>query len=234
MKKYYEILNLNPDCSYSDIKNSYYNLCKIYHPDKNNGDDDMFKEIKEAYDILSDAERRADYDFELSDGCIPKNINIKHTINISLKDCYFGCCRKVKINGQTYDINIPEHTKPGDSVILKGQGWNGGDLELEISVPKDDDLWVDEKYNLHCVKEVDIWDGILGCDTCVDVFGNTVNFTVKPNTYNNMTMVIIGKGYPIGDRHTPLVIEVKIIHPKSLSEEQIEHIKKIRELNGVS
>ena len=62
MKNFYEILELSPDCSLEDIKNSYRQLCKIYHPDRNPDNKDKFIEIKKAYDILSDEDLRKEYD----------------------------------------------------------------------------------------------------------------------------------------------------------------------------
>tara|TARA_Y100000389_G_C17439124_1_gene507481 strand:+ start:1226 stop:1807 length:582 start_codon:yes stop_codon:yes gene_type:complete len=61
---YYEILELRDDCNEHDIKKQYHNLSKIYHPDKNNGDDSHFKIISEAYDILSNNEKRKVYDLK--------------------------------------------------------------------------------------------------------------------------------------------------------------------------
>lgn len=51
--EFYKILNLEPNCSYNEIKKSYYKLAKLYHPDKNNGHADKFKEINLAYTFLS-------------------------------------------------------------------------------------------------------------------------------------------------------------------------------------
>lgn len=62
---YYAILGLNKDASDRDIKSSYRQLSKKYHPDKNPGDEEAhhkFIEIGEAYEILSDAEKRKIFD----------------------------------------------------------------------------------------------------------------------------------------------------------------------------
>jgi DnaJ family protein A protein 2 len=58
----YDRLNLRPDCSLEDIKKSYRNLALKYHPDKNPNATDKFKDIAEAYEYLSDPEKRAKYD----------------------------------------------------------------------------------------------------------------------------------------------------------------------------
>lgn len=64
-KCYYEILNVSKTADDAEIKRSYRKLAMKYHPDRNPGDKEAevkFKEISEAYEILSDKQRRARYD----------------------------------------------------------------------------------------------------------------------------------------------------------------------------
>lgn len=64
-KDYYDVLGINRSASDSDIKSAYRKLAKKYHPDKNAGDNsaaEKFKEIGEAYAVLSDPEKRKVYD----------------------------------------------------------------------------------------------------------------------------------------------------------------------------
>ena len=64
-KDYYEVLGLSRDCILTDIKREYRNLARKYHPDVNNGDpkaEEKFKEISEAYAVLSNEEKRRQYD----------------------------------------------------------------------------------------------------------------------------------------------------------------------------
>lgn len=64
-KDYYAILGVAPDADEQTIKQTYRKLARQYHPDVNPGDkqaEERFKEIGEAYQALSDAERRAKYD----------------------------------------------------------------------------------------------------------------------------------------------------------------------------
>ncbi len=62
MKDYYQILGISRDASPEEIKKAYYKLAHKYHPDKGGGDEKKFKEINEAYRVLSDKEKRAQYD----------------------------------------------------------------------------------------------------------------------------------------------------------------------------
>jgi molecular chaperone DnaJ len=63
-RDYYEVLGIPRDASSEDIKKAFRKLAFQYHPDRNsdNGASEKFKEINEAYEVLSDAEKRAAYD----------------------------------------------------------------------------------------------------------------------------------------------------------------------------
>jgi molecular chaperone DnaJ len=64
-KDYYEILGVKKNAAEGEIKKAYRDLAKKFHPDKNKGNKDAenrFKEISEAYAVLSDTEKRSQYD----------------------------------------------------------------------------------------------------------------------------------------------------------------------------
>lgn len=62
MDNYYDILEVSKNASEDEIKKSFRRLSKKYHPDINNGDDEKFKQINEAYSVLSDFTKRRQYD----------------------------------------------------------------------------------------------------------------------------------------------------------------------------
>ena len=65
MKDYYKILGLEQGCSDDDIRKNYRKLAMQYHPDRNPDDleaEEKFKEIAEAYGVLTDPKKRKQYD----------------------------------------------------------------------------------------------------------------------------------------------------------------------------
>ena len=61
-KDYYETLGVNKSASKDEIKKAFYKLAHKYHPDKKGGNETKFKQVNEAYQILSDDAKRSKYD----------------------------------------------------------------------------------------------------------------------------------------------------------------------------
>ena len=61
-RDYYEVLGVSKSATADEIKRAYRKLAMQHHPDKHGGDDTQFKEIAEAYEVLSDPQKKAGYD----------------------------------------------------------------------------------------------------------------------------------------------------------------------------
>src|SRR3989344_9263354 len=61
-RDYYELLGVQKSATKEDIKKAFHKLAHKFHPDKKEGDADKFKEASEAYSVLSDDKKRAEFD----------------------------------------------------------------------------------------------------------------------------------------------------------------------------
>ncbi|HCA09228.1 MULTISPECIES: J domain-containing protein [unclassified Chryseobacterium] len=107
MKDYYYFLGISPDASEEDIKKAYRKLSLKYHPDKNDNDDffaGRFREIQEAYEILSDSVSRRTYDQNLEN----HQKSFRYNIPPSIK---------------TFTAN-KIHAKKGEEIIINWQTSN--------------------------------------------------------------------------------------------------------------
>ena len=119
-KDYYKILNINRESSQDDIKKAFRKLSKQHPPDKG-GDENVFKEMSEAYDTLSDPQKRRKYDHQrqnpFAGGSGPnmddifnqffggqgrrqqnirKGTNLNIPLVVTLDDVYFQSLKKLK------------------------------------------------------------------------------------------------------------------------------------------
>lgn len=136
-KDYYKILEIDTyKVSIEDIKNAYRKLAKIYHPDININDtlaEDKFKDINEAYDVLTDKNKKRKYDrmwisYKARNGAFdPSDFIKKHEINTEafseFFDLFFG-----KKENQKPNVKVNKNTKM----------FVGEDIETEIEVTLED------------------------------------------------------------------------------------------------
>ncbi|XP_054707589.1 dnaJ homolog subfamily A member 1-like [Uloborus diversus] len=123
---YYDILGVKPSCTLDELKKSYRKLALKYHPDKNPSEGDRFKQISQAYEVLSNPEKRKIYDQggeqAIKEGGVGgpngmsspmdifdmffgggsrrrdnKSANVVHQLAVSLEELYKGAVRKLAV-----------------------------------------------------------------------------------------------------------------------------------------
>jgi len=119
----YEVLGLTKDASEADIRKAYHKLARLHHPDKG-GDPEKFKKVQEAYEVLSDPQKRENFDrFGTPEGPPPqahggfpaemfaqmfggafggqrgpvRRADHHHELKITLEDAYRGLTRTFKV-----------------------------------------------------------------------------------------------------------------------------------------
>lgn len=141
---HYEALGIERNASVDDIKKAYRKLAMRYHPDRQGGDPEKFKEINQAHETLTDPERRARYDqFGTDEPNMPQqgpdishifqsmfgNMNMggggppgrrgdhQHVIELSLDEVYNGTTKTIKVT-----VNKPCFTCQKACPTCRGQG----------------------------------------------------------------------------------------------------------------
>lgn len=115
MKDYYRILGVSKDASQNDIDSAYRTLARKYHPDLNKEGDavEKFKEVAEAYEILGDKDRRAEYDHPSSFGNMgdffsqffgggqrrPQQVqlDLRYQLNVTFMEMAEGCTKEIEL-----------------------------------------------------------------------------------------------------------------------------------------
>ncbi len=139
-KNYYQILGLEWNASFEDIRKAYRTYAAKFHPDKHEGDaffEERFKEVKEAYEILSDPENRLKYDIrkfgkskvsaqsEQNDLVADQNEKPKRKLRIDWShiDIYLTLIYFINLAGFVIIKRIDDNASPGGyawSVFLSG------------------------------------------------------------------------------------------------------------------
>lgn len=110
-KNYYEILEVNKNASPEIIEKAYKTLVKKYHPDLQDNSlkanyEEKIKKINEAYEILSNVEKRKEYNFTLENNEVSKDdYNILYNENINLKNEINFLKNSIKTNISSSEIS---------------------------------------------------------------------------------------------------------------------------------
>jgi curved DNA-binding protein len=159
MKDPYNTLGLERSATDDEIKKAYRKLALEHHPDRTGGDDTKFKEIAEAYDILSDPKKKSQlnssfnfggdhFDDQLFQDFLKnhgfsdifntrygwnsngKGQDVKTSIQITLDEAYFGTKRELRIGLKPVLVTIQPGITSGQRLRLKGLGQKGMTEEL--------------------------------------------------------------------------------------------------------
>jgi curved DNA-binding protein len=157
-RDYYRILGVDKGATEGDIKRAYRKLARELHPDVT-GDDgratERFKQVTEAYEILSDPQRRRSYDMfgtrdapppagpgfpnldidSVLDQLFPNRkkkprpeagVDVEDTVRVSFREAFSGCDKSVGSSPkQQLKVTVPAGVESGTRLRLKGQGAKG-------------------------------------------------------------------------------------------------------------
>lgn len=203
-KDYYKILGVDKNAGGEDIKRAYRKLAMQYHPDRGGGKEaeEKFKEINEAYQILSDPQKKAQYD-RFGSGAFDGNAGFNQGFG-GFDFSGFG-------GGQRGGIEFDFGGFGGLGDIFEdffGQAFSSVNTELEISPAQ----------------------AVLGDDLKISIGDQVIDLKIPAGVQNGTTFRMPGKGRAMRNgQKGDLNITVKIKMPNRLTEEQRELWKKLKE-----
>jgi curved DNA-binding protein len=224
---HYSVLGVTKTATPDEIKKAYRKLASQHHPDKG-GDTSKFQRIQEAYAVLSDPEKKSQYDNPRPQGFPPGfdfNMNgdindifsqifrnprhpnshkqmMRATVSVGLRDAYTGCNQVLKIQThfglKVIDIKVPPGVQSGDQMRYDNV-IEHGILIVEFNVLPD--LRFDRKgQDLYSNQSISVLDLIAGTNFEFETLaGKKVNVSVKPKTQPFMQLRLSGHGMPIYD-----------------------------------
>ena len=213
--KYYKILGVNKNESKKEIKKAYHKLAMKHHPDKG-GDPAKFKEITTAFETLSDDNKRSNYDkfgesgegmgmgmggdmfSQMFSGAQQSNVsrkgnNIKHEVNMTLKDIYNGKTLNITINRKTIDMDSVNKCTLCNGVGMMSQTIRMGPMIQQIQQPCSTCNGQGKNY-------------------CINNITENIKVTIPRGSPNNHKITVYEKGDDIVDGETgDLIVIVKEI-----------------------
>ncbi|MBV7532382.1 DnaJ C-terminal domain-containing protein [Chitinophaga sp. sic0106] len=211
VKDYYKILGVEKSATADQIKKAYRKLAVKYHPDKNPDNkaaEDKFKEINEAYEVLSDADKRKKYDqfgenykYYEQHGGRPEDYDWSqfggggggqsYTYQGNMDDMFGG-------EGGNFSDFFEQ---------LFGNRFSGGGRRQQRTTRGRD---------VQATMEVSLADAYNGATRQVEVSGSRLNIKLKPGLYEGQVIRLKGKGSPgrQGGENGDLLISIQLApHP---------------------
>lgn len=239
---YYSILDIPKSATIDDIKKAYRKLAMKHHPDRNGGDDTQFKKIQEAYDTLSDPQKRQIYDdpapqFSFNHDAMDMNDlfsqifgqrrNQKQTfrtqVTVSLVDAYKGSTHTLQMSTPTgtkvINITVNPGIQTGDQIRYDNVIENAILLVQFIVLP---DLRFDRKgddlYSNYSISVLELIAGTKFKFTTIDQRTLEVKVTPKTQPYTQLRIPKAGMPSRNGG-HGDQIILLKPFIPDNISQE---------------
>lgn len=212
-KDYYDILWIPRWSSEAEIKKAYKKLAMQWHPDRHQWDkkaEAKFKEINEAYQTLSDTQKRKQYDtFGTADfGNMGGGRGAQGFSDFDFSNLgdIFGNMGWARASSQWFEFDL------GD--IFGGLGNQKRNTRSAYAHPAKEDLDIIQTV------EIPLWDILLGTKLSLESHWKSFKITVPPCTKPGTKLKVTGKGNISGRKVGDLYIKIDARMPKKLTPEQ--------------
>jgi curved DNA-binding protein len=158
-------------------------------------------------------------------------------LQLTLRDVSETHKQTLAVNGKNIRITIPAGVENGQTIKIAGHGGAGvnggpaGDLYITFIVAVDPHF-KREGANLYTTAKLDLYTALLGGEVTIDTLGGKVKIKVKPETQNNSTIRLKGKGLPVYKKEGQagdLLVTYDIQLPTNLTEKQKQLFKELAE-----
>jgi len=290
-RDYYEILGVSRTASQEEIRKAYRQLARRYHPDVTKGDkkdEERFKEINEAYEVLKDNDKRKRYDmlganwkagqdfqpppgfggagFPNGGGAgfnfggfsdffsaifgdqmgggprgarpgggfsyqgAPAMEPEEYIIEVPLTRIAEGGTMAVNLGGKRFDVRIQPGIGEGKKIRLAGEGIGGADVLLQVKYV------ADERYRLDgeaLVTEARITPAVaaLGGKATVETPEGTISLTIPAGSSSGRRLRLRGKGIPRPGGPGDLLVQIMVVVPANLTDEQRRLYEQLKALD---
>lgn len=272
---YYATLGLKRGASPEEIKKAYRSMAMKHHPDRG-GDEKKFKEISQAYEFLTDPQKKqmidagmdpsrqqggfnqGPFEFHFGSGNFEdifggfgfggfgqrqmrKNKSLNINVDITLEDVLLGKDINAEIGmpggkKKIINIHVPAGIEHGQQIRYEGMGDNSipnlpaGDLLVNVLIVPHH-IFRREGTNLIVEKEVSVWDALVGSSLTIKTLDNkTLDINLPAGTQPETVFSCRGEGIPHmrSKVRGNLMIKIKVVIPRNLSETQQQLIEQIR------
>jgi len=157
--------------------------------------------------------------------------DIEARLTLPMEKAYQGGNERIRLeDGRSLEVTMPPAMVTGQTIRLRNQGINGGDLYLKITVDPHP-LFKLEGANIFCQVPVTPSEATLGGQVEAPTLDGPVKMTIPPGVRSGQRFRLGNKGYPVenGQRGDQLV-EIQIVTPKNISPQERELYEKLREI----
>ena len=171
-----------------------------------------------------------------------KGENIETKINLSIEETFYGCEKKISLrttNGKmkTFNIKVPAGIRNNEKIRLIGQGKKGinggksGDLLIGVNI-ENSNIFKLQGIDLYTDLKITPWEAALGTKAILNTIDDSTSIYIPQGIESGEKVRIQGKGYKDGKGgRGDLVAEVKIVVPKTMSEEERKLYTKLSEVS---
>lgn len=150
----------------------------------------------------------------------PQGADVKYNLAVSLEDAVSGATQRVTLaSGKTLDVKIPVGLEDGQQIRLRGQGQNGGDAIVVVSIAPHR-IFQREGRNIRVDLPVSLKEAIEGAKINVPTPTGAVALTIPAGSNGGKTLRLKGRGWPAAGGHAAgdLLVSVRLMLPDSIPE----------------